>query len=126
MLDKYCQDFLNKSEVNYKLYEFLHLSGKFVEWQIVAIFYSALCYVKAYLYSKGMPINSINSHDSIKFYLSTEEYAKRCKVLPYYSNLYRDSRDARYSNKQIKESRINFAISNYQKVKELLDKNFEK
>lgn len=73
-----------------------------------------------------MPINAINSHDNIKFYLSTEEYAKRMKILQYYSNLYRDSRDARYSNKEIGKSRVDFAIKNYNMVKDLLDKIFEK
>ena len=126
MLDKYCQDFLDKSRRNYELYQHLNASDIFLDWQVVAIFYSALCYVKAYLYSKGVAINTINSHDNIKFYLSTEEYAKRVKVLQYYSNLYRDSRDARYSNKEIGKSRVNFAIQNYNKVKELLEPNFEK
>ena len=85
-----------------------------------------MCYVKAYLYSKGIPINAINSHDNIKFYLSTEEYAKRVKVLQFYRNLYRDSRDARYSNKFIGVERVKFAIQNYEKVKTLLEPNFEK
>ncbi len=124
MLDNYCSDFLDKSNENYQLYEFLSATKRFIAWQVVAIFYSSLCLVKAYLYKKGMPINSINSHDKIKFYLSVETYTKTNNVLKYYEVLYRNSRDARYTNKKITQERLNYVLSNYNKVKELIEKNY--
>ncbi len=124
MLDEYCEDFINKSKENYELYEFLSKNNLFLGWQIVAIFYSALCYAKAYLYKKGAPINSINSHDNIKFLLANESYAKTSNVLIYYETLYRNSRDARYKNKKITQGRLNHILDNYKKVMELLEKNY--
>ena len=106
------------------MYEFLASSKRFLSWQIVAVFYSSLCFVKAYLYKKGIPINSINSHDSIKFYLASEAYAKRNNVLQYYEVLYRNSRDARYTNKIINQARLDYVLKNYKKVKDLLEKNY--
>lgn len=125
MLDNYCQAFVQKSIENYQLYEFLSASKQFITWQVVAIFYSSLCFVKAYLYKKGIPINSINSHDCIKFYLANETYAKQNNILQYYEVLYRNSRDARYSNKTINQERLNYVLQNYEKVKELLERNYQ-
>lgn len=124
MLEQYCNAFIAKSDENFELYEYLNKANKFVGWQVIAIFYSALCYAKAYLYKKGMPLNSINSHDSIKFYLANETYAKSTKVLVYYEILYRASRDARYTNKPIKPERIDHVLKNYMQVKEILSKNY--
>lgn len=120
MLNKYCQDFTNKADENYKLYEFLKESGNFLNWQVVAIFYSALCIAKAFLYFNGVPINSINSHDSVRYWLTTEEKARRSKVSPIYARLYSYSRDARYTNKNIKPSTMVSILDDYKKVKELL------
>ena len=124
MLDKYCSAFIDKSDENFKLYEFLNKNNCFLGWQVVAIFYSALCYVKAYLYKKGFPINSINSHDNIRFYLGSESYAKSVNVLNYYQVLYRNSRDARYTTKKISKDRLEYVLKNYMQVKELLSKNY--
>lgn len=120
MVDSYVDDYLQKSKENYSLYEFLANNNNFQSWQIVAIFYSALCIAKAYLYYKKNPKNSINSHDSIKKWLTMESDAKRLNVLYCYEKLYRDSRDARYSIKKISEERIKRAPENYNKVKSLL------
>lgn len=125
MLKNYCNSFILKSNANYKLYEFLKDSGLFVDWQIVAIFYSALCYAKAYLYSKNIPLNSINSHDNIKYYLATETNAKRSNVLVYYNNLYRNSRDARYTTKKMTQGRLNNCLLDYEQVKNLLKIEFD-
>ena len=119
-MDTYVDDYLLKSKENYALYEFLAKNNNFHSWQIVAIFYSALCIAKAYLYYKKIPKNSINSHDSIKKWLTLESDEKRLNVLCYYEKLYRDSRDARYSIKKISKERIEKALENYQKVKNLL------
>lgn len=120
-MDQYSLGFIHMSDENYKLYEFLSKNKKFINWQVIAIFYSALCYVKAYLYSSGnLPKNSINSHEKIKEWLTTEINAKRSNVLCYYEKLYFDSRDARYSLKKISQGRIDRALENYKKVKELL------
>ena len=73
-------NFLAKSEENFRLYEFLKNNKSFENWQIVALFYSALCYAKAYLYNKNIPQNSINSHDSIRRWLSSESAAKLADV----------------------------------------------
>ena len=124
MLDNYCEAFILKSQENYQLYELLSASKNFLSWQFVAIFYSALCIAKAYLYKKGMPINSINSHDNIKFYLATESYAKQNNVLVYYESLYRYSRDARYTNKQLTQKHLDFVLEQYEKVKGLLLANY--
>ena len=113
-------NFFAKSEENFRLYEFLKNNKSFENWQIVALFYSALCYAKAYLYNKNIPQNSINSHDSIRRWLSSESAAKLADVLKYYEPLYRDSRDARYTVKKISKERISKAFENYNKVKELL------
>jgi hypothetical protein len=112
--------FLAKAQENFALYENLKEQDKFHNWQIVALFYSALCYAKAYLYNKNIPENSINSHDSIRKWLSVEKDAKISNVLRFYEPLYRDSRDARYTTKKISIQRINRTLENYNKVKELL------
>lgn len=125
MLKNYCNAFIEKSDENYKLYEFLKTNNEFIDWQIVSIFYSALCLAKAYLYSKNIPLNSINSHDNIKYYLATETNAKRSNVLVYYNNLYRNSRDARYTTKKMTQGRLNNCLVDYNKVKELLKITFE-
>ena len=124
MLEKYCKAFIEKSNDNYRLYEFLNKQNDFVEWQVVAIFYSALCYVKAYLYKKGFPLNAINSHDTIKFYIGNESYAKANNVIVPYTNLYRNSRDARYSEKKFDKNRLTYVLENYKQVKEILSKNY--
>ena len=59
-MDRYVTDYLEKSKENYRLYEHLLQNDSFESWQIVAIFYSALCIAKAYLYYKKVPKNSIN------------------------------------------------------------------
>lgn len=122
-MDIYTTSYISKSEENYNLYDFLKENDKFKSWQIVALFYSALCYVKAYLYNKNIPKNSLNSHESIKSWLATETDAKRLNVLLFYEKLYFDSRDARYSTKTISEQRIAQALINYEKVKSLLNIN---
>ena len=123
-LEIYCQKFIEKSEENYKLYEFLSKEGKFLEWQIVAIFYSALCLAKAYLYKKGIPINSINSHDNVKFYLASEKNCKSLGVIKYYDVLYSYGREARYLNRRMSVNKLDTALKNYKIVKELLMKNY--
>lgn len=122
-MDIYTISYISKSEENFNLYEFLKENDKFKSWQIVALFYSALCYVKAYLYNKNIPKNSLNSHESIKNWLATETEAKRLNVLRFYEKLYFDSRDARYSTKKISEQRIEQALVNYETVKSLLNIN---
>ena len=124
MLENYCKGFIKKSEENYRLFEALEKSNDFIEWQIVTIFYSALCLAKAYLYSKNIPLNSLTSHDSIKFYLATESNAKMTDVLKYYNNLYRNSRDARYTTKNMTQSRVKNCLSDYKQVKALLKIEF--
>lgn len=116
MVDKYSLDYIQKSKENKELFDFLATAQKFNNWQIVAIFYSALCQAKAYLYSKNIPINSINSHDTIKGWLAKETESKRLGVLKYYEILYKDSRDARYTTKRITQERINNALKNYEIV----------
>ena len=120
MIDKYVQIYLEKAQENYELYCFLAKADKFVPWQLTAVFYSALCLAKAYLYNKGIKENSINSHDNIKGWLTTESNAKKLNVFYYYEKLYYDSRDARYSIKKISRERIKRALENYEKVKNLL------
>ena len=119
-MDKYTQIYLEKAGENYELYCTLKKLKKFKAWQLTAIFYSALCIAKAYLYNKGFKENSINSHDSIKNLLAMEADAKRNNVLFYYEKLYFDSRDARYSIKKISQGRIDEALKNYEKIKMLL------
>ncbi len=124
MLEDYCSEFIEKSEQNYKLYEFLNKNNCFIEWQITAIFYSALCYAKAYLYKKGMPINSINSHDNIKFFLAAEQNMKTSNILVYYEIIYSLSRDARYKCKKMTQEKLNRALENYNKVIEILKEKY--
>ena len=119
-MDKYVGDYILKSDENFSLYEFLAENNKFDSWQIVAVFYSALCLAKAWLYNNGVAKNSVNSHDGIKFWLSNLKEAKNLNVLRYYEKLYFDSRDARYSIKKISKARIEHALTNYYKVKDLL------
>lgn len=119
-MDDYSLIFIGKSKENYELYQFLADADKFPNWQVIAIFYSALCYVKAYLYSKGIPKNSINSHDSIKMFLINEKEARNLNVFYYYEQLYFASRDARYTIKRTSKARIEKCIENCEKVKSLL------
>ncbi len=119
-MDKYTQIYIDKAKENFALYKFLRDAEKFEAWQLTAIFYSALCLVKAYLYNKGVKENSINSHDSIKNWLTQEAEAKRLGVFHYYEQLYYDSRDARYTIKKISKARIQKALENYTQVKKML------
>ena len=119
-MDFYVKTYLNKSCKNLELYYELSKLEKYKEWELTTIFYSALCYVKAYLYNKGIIKNSINSHESIKNWLCTETEAKRNNVILFYEKLYYDSRDARYSIKQISRLRIEEALKNYEEVKKRL------
>ncbi len=119
-MDIYVKLYLEKAKENFDLYKELSKLKKFKAWELTAIFYSALCLAKAYLYNKGIKENSINSHESIKNWLATESEAKRNNVLFYYEKLYFDSRDARYSIKKISQERINQALNNYEKIKLLL------
>lgn len=116
------KSFYLKSDENFKLYEFLSKEEKFIEWQAVSIFYSALCYVKAYLYSKkNMPENTISSHKQIMFWLTTENTAKNLMIYEkYYNFLYIYSRDARYKCNKITPKVIERMLEKYQKIKELL------
>lgn len=121
MIDDYVKSYIKKSEENYNLYLFLKESNKFVSWQIVAIFYSALCWAKAYLYSKDkISKNTINSHLDIKKWLVMEHHAKLVNVILPYEKLYNSSRDARYSTIRISNERIHQAVLNYNEVKKLL------
>ena len=119
-MDRYSQVYLDKACENYELYNHLANIDKFEAWQITTLFYSALCLAKAYLYNKKIPQNSVNSHESIKKWLTTESEAKRLNVFFFYEKLYFDSRDARYSIKKISKARIQNALKNYDKVKQLL------
>lgn len=116
------KSFYLKSDENFQLYEFLSTEGKFIEWQAVSIFYSALCYVKAYLYSrKNMPENTISSHKQIMFWLTTENTAKNLMIYEkYYNFLYTYSRDARYKCNKITPQVIERMLEKYHKIKELL------
>ena len=127
MKEQYTKDFLKKSEENYELFEYLHDKNIFIEWQAVAIFYSALCIAKAYLYSKGIGINTINSHKVIKNWLCTESVAKQKAVFIPYENLYRHSRNARYlTSKTINEDIISRMLKDYDIVKNALKIDIEK
>lgn len=114
-----------KSEENFKLYEFLAQEKRFVEWQAVSIFYSALCYVKAYLYSMpNMPEESITSHKSIMYWLTTERNAKNLMIFEkYYNFLYNYSRDARYKYNKINEKIVTRMLEKYREIKKLLSIN---
>ncbi len=116
------KSFYLKSDENFKLYQFLSQENKFIEWQAVSIFYSALCYVKAYLYSKNnMPENTISSHKQIMFWLTTENTTKNLMIYEkYYNFLYTYSRDARYKCNKITPVVIERMLEKYKKIKELL------
>ncbi len=116
------QKYKEKSEENIHLFEFLSSEKKFIEWQAVSIFYSALCYVKAYLYSKAnMPEEAINSHKGIMFWLTTETNAKRLMIYEnYYNFLYNYSRDARYKCNKINQQVVNRMLDKYNEIKQLL------
>ena len=116
------KSFIKKSVENFELYEFLSSEDKFIEWQAVSIFYSALCYVKSYLFSKaGIPDTAINSHREIKYWLTTEREAKNLMIYErYYNFLYSYSRDARYKCNKINQQVIDKMLEKYAKIKELL------
>lgn len=116
------QQYIKKSDENFELYEFLSIENKFLEWQAVSIFYSALCHVKAYLYSKpSMPKDSINSHKDIKWWLLNEGVASRLMIYEnYYNFLYNYSRDARYKCGKITQQVIDKMLEKHEQVKSLL------
>lgn len=116
------QKYKEKSEENIKLYEFLAQQNRFLEWQAVSIFYSALCYVKAYLYSlPSMPEESITSHSSIMYWLTTEKNAKNLMIFEkYYNFLYNYSRDARYKCNKINDKIVSRMLNKYEEIKRLL------
>lgn len=112
------EQYLKKSKENFELYKFLATKNKFLEWQAVSIFYSALCYVKAYLYSKpSMPKESINDHKAIKKWLLIEVDAKRLMIYEnYYNFLYDYSRDARYKCNKINQQVINKMLEKHEQI----------
>lgn len=113
-------DHITKSYENYSLFEFLQESNKFNEWQVTALFYSALCLVKAYIYSKpSIDINIVNSHKQIDDCLSSIKEAKQLNIRNPYHWLYRSSRDARYKCLKISQGRVIKAIEKYEEVKKL-------
>lgn len=116
------KSYKQKSEENIELYHFLKKEDKFIEWQAVSIFYSALCYVKAYLFScSSMPDESINSHQSIKTWLTIETNTKRLMIYEkYYNFLYNYSRDARYKCNKINPQIIEKMIQKHDDIKRLL------
>lgn len=125
MNNKASQSYLNKSNENFKLYEFLSTQDDehcFMDWQAVSIFYSTLCYVKAYLFSKpNIPESTINSHVSIKSWLTKESTAKRLMIYEhYYSFLYNCARDARYKCKKTTKQKITLMLEKHNEIKRLL------
>ena len=117
--------YLKKSEENYKLYELLTKQTEdesIIEWQAVSIFYSSLCYVKAYLYSKpNMPEDALNSHVGIKKWLLLETNAKRHMIYEkYYNFLYNYSRDARYKCNKITKPVIAKMLEKHNLIKKYL------
>lgn len=119
--EKTVKAYQEKSNSNFKLYELLKKEEKFNDWQIVALFYSALCLVKAYLYSKtGLPLSSINSHSGIKNFIGKEPSLKRNNVIVPYEELYREARTARYEDRNFSDARIKKALENLKKIKQLV------
>ena len=119
------KSYLEKSEDNFKLYEFLSKQAddnNFIEWQAVSIFYSALCYVKAYFFSlPNFPDNSINSHNEIKALLTMESNSKKLMIYEkYYNFLYMCARDARYKCKKTNNKVIERMLTKYREIKRLL------
>lgn len=116
------ESFLKKCDENFELYNFLSAQDKFIEWQAVSIFYSALCYVKAYLFSKkNFPENAISSHKEIMYWLTTERESKNLMIYEHYYNfLYNYARDARYKCNKIKPRVIEKMLEKHAKIKELL------
>lgn len=120
-MNKIAEDYLFKSKENYELYEFLAKSNKFVDWQITALFYSALCLIKAYFFNKNeREAAKINNHDLVNRYLSLERETKNLGIIHFYRPLYAYSRDARYHYKKIKQFHIEDALIKLKKIQSLL------
>lgn len=116
------KSYIEKSEENFKLYKFLSkqpMENSFIEWQAVSIFYSALCYVKAYFFSlPGFPEDSINSHKEIMSWLTMETNTRKLMIYEKsYSFLYKYARDARYKCNKINEKIIEKMLEKYNEIK---------
>lgn len=120
-MKKISSDYLAKSKESFELFDDLKKQDKYVDWQMTTLFYSILCYIKAYFFEKNENIaEQMNSHASMQTLISQEKTTKRLGLLSFYYPLYCYSRDARYKFNKIKKIHIEDSIKKYNKIKELL------
>lgn len=124
------RNYIEKSEENFKLYEFLSAQPeeqKFIDWQAVSIFYSSLCFVKAYLFSMdSVPETSLNSHREIMYWLTTEINSKRLMIYEkYYKFLYDCARDARYKCRKTNKKIVERMLLKNKDIKRLLNSDIQ-
>ncbi|GEM_PF-3925565 len=120
-MKKIFEDYLSKSKDNYNFFEELYKKNLQIDWQMTILFYSILCYIKAYFYELNEAFaEQMNSHVSIQSFLSQEKTTKRLGIFDLYYPIYCYSRDARYKYKKIKKFHIEDSLKRYYKIKELL------
>lgn len=109
--DKYSEKF----KYNEEFVNFLKEKGKYPDWAIIGIFYSALHYMNLFLSTQyNVDIDTINSH--IK---RNATIANKCSsnISKQYNKLYDMSRTARYQYIDM-SNQLNYAVSCYKKLKE--------
>lgn len=109
--DKYSDKF----KYNEEFVAFLKETGKYPDWAIIGIFYSALHYMNLFLCTQyGIDINTINSH--IKRNKIINNRCSDC-ISRQYNKLYDMSRTARYQYIDM-SNQLNYACSCYNKLKQ--------
>lgn len=109
--DKYS----DKYKYNEEFVDFLKSSGKYPDWTIIGIFYSALHYMNLFLCTQyGIDIETINSHSKRNSIID-----KNCseKISKKYNQLYNMSRTARYQYINM-TNQLNYAYSCYKLLKD--------
>lgn len=124
---KITSEYLNKSDENYRLFEELNKQDKYIDWQITILFYSLLCYIKAYFYEANEHIaEQMNSHQTMQMLICQDKRTKRLGVFDLYYPIYCYSRDARYKYNKTKKFHIDDSLTKYSKIKSLLALNTNK
>lgn len=108
-------NYSDKYKHNESFVDFVNASGKFPDWTIIGIFYSALHYMNLFLSTQyNVDSNSINSH--IKRNSVIDDKCPK-NISMQYNILYDLSRSARYQYIDMSKQ-LGYAQSCYKKLKE--------
>ena len=77
-MKKISSEYLAKSNESFELFQELKIQNKYIDWQMTTLFYSILCYIKAYFFETNEIIaEQMNSHVSMQNFIAQEKNTKR-------------------------------------------------